>query len=349
MKKKNVFATISVLSFIISAAFTISLFTSNSVGRLATVIMFASAIVFEMSKWTLLWEGFSGKHASLFSGILITLWAAVTLGSIAASCGYVLNQSNQTQNNAIISSTQYKQAEESRKIQISTYNNKAAEIDQLRQQASELPKNYYSLKQEIMSKVTQKSKDLASLTSEIKKPIEVKAELPTSGYSAFFKLMSKVLDADPTMLELWFFIGLGIVLELIANVFAYLFQKERLIDSNFRLEPKRLETCETTKFQTPKIKKIYQQNSPAVAKIGFNIEPKRNNNHNNKPEPSISTEDYDKYVEYMYDKQKNGYAPGYLDIARNVNIAVETARAIKGELQRRGVIQTVGNRTVILK
>jgi hypothetical protein len=153
--------------------------------------------------------------------------------------------------------------------------------------------------------------------------------------------MAKILETDPQMLELWFFVALGVILELIANVFAYLYQKERNL--NTRLEPKHSETCETTRLPTTKIKKTYLQHAPAVAKIGFNLEPKPVKNE------TISSEDFDKYLEYMYGKQKNGYCPGYLDIARNVNIAVETARNIKGELQRRGVIQTIGNRTVILK
>lgn len=60
-------------------------------------------------------------------------------------------------------------------------------------------------------------------------------------------------------------------------------------------------------------------------------------------------EEFKKYLEFMYSKQRNGFAPGYLDIARNTNIAVEKCRSIKGELQRRGIIKTVANRTRILK
>jgi hypothetical protein len=153
--------------------------------------------------------------------------------------------------------------------------------------------------------------------------------------------MSKILDVDSKMLELWFFMIIGIVLEAIANIFGYLAQKEK----NSRLEPRleRLEVCETTTFPRFQNKKFALKN-PTVAPIGFRTEPEPKN-----LETSISNEDYTNYIDYMYYKQKNGYAPGYLDIARNVNIAVETARAIKGELQRQGIIKTVGNRTRIIK
>lgn len=344
MKKKNTFLTISILSFIISAAFSINLFTSNSVGRMATLLMFTSAVVLEMAKWTLLWEGFSGKHNGTLSGILVGLWAFVTIGSIAASCGYVLNQSNQTQNNALISSTQYKQAEQARQIKISTYNNKAAEIDQLRQQAAELPKNYFSMKQNIMDKVAQKSKELSSLSDEIKKPIDVKAELPISGYSAFFGLMAKLFDEDAKMIELWFFIALGIVLELIANVFAYLYQKERnYAPKNAEIQP----TGDSKRYS-------YKYRNTKKQSFAPNVVPLKNyapKNHTNQSQPKLYSEkDIEDYIRVMYENQKNGYSPGtklMADLLGWGRSGEEKARGIKNYLELKGMVEVVGSRTRI--
>jgi hypothetical protein len=332
MKRKNTFAVISILSFIISGAFTIALFTSNSVGKLATLIMLGAAVVFEMSKWCLLWEGFSGKHSGGFRGTLITLWVLVTVGSIVASSGYVLNQSNKTQNEATVSSTQYKQAEQARNVLIDSYNVKKQQIEQLRQQAAALPSNYYSMKQNIMNDVSKKTAELSAVTKDIQNPLKVEGVLVSNGYSAFFGLMAKIFEEDAQMLELWFFMALGIILELIANVFAYLYQKE-LLGSNYRLKPEN-----STNQSPPKVLDISTKKNNAGC-IGFRPENIRD----------FSDDDYQAYITYMSNNQKNGYAPGYSSIASGIGVNTEVARSIKNHLEREGVVKVQGSRTRILK
>lgn len=350
MKKQTKFAIISVLSFAISASFTIALFTSNSVGKTEKLIMIVSAIVFEISKWTLLWEGFSDKHTGALRTTLITLWALVTVGSIVASCGYVLNQSNKTQNQTLVSSTEYKQAEQSRNILIDNYNKKSTEIEQLKEQAAELPRNYYSMKQQIMDKVASKTAELSAMATKIQSPIKVEAPLLTNGYSAFFSLMGKVLEEDSKMIELWFFMILGIVLEAIANVFAYLYQKE------INHAPKTAETQpegESKRYFLRNKSRNKIRNKPSFAPNVVQIKNYAPKNVKVQPEPDLYDEcDIENYIRVMHQNQKNGYSPGTKSMAQLLGWGrqgEEKARGIKNYLELKGKVRVINNRTQIVK
>lgn len=364
MSKKVSFATISVLSFIVSASFTIALFTSNSLTKGAMLLMIMTALAFEMAKWVLLWEGFSGKHESGLSAVLIGLWVAVTVGSIVASCGYVLNENNKSQNNSAISSTQYKQAEQGRNILIDTYNAKVKEIEQLRKQAEELPKNYITVKQNIMAQVDKKSTELSNLTSDINKPININADLPSNGYTAFFVMVGEIIGEDAKNISLWLFLMLGVVLELIGNVFAYLYQKESnhvsLTTTNF--------TPPTTKIKVPE-KEHTESPKPRIIQGGrlkgmkFKVKPNIKSNiipfetfvHVDKNPVTLSTSSFtkdevDDYVKCMYEtKTASGDSRGFKTIAKDIGIDVKKAEKIKAHLEMIGVVKVVGNRTRIIK
>lgn len=83
--------------------------------------------------------------------------------------------------------------------------------------------------------------------------------------------------------------------------------------------------------------------SPIMAKkeniIGFRPEPKS----------GIDKETKQKYIETMMKSRKaNGAVDGYERIAKTIGINREDARAIRNELERDGVVKTVGTRTVIV-
>lgn len=341
MSRKTKFAIISILSFAISLAFTVALFVSNASGKWAITIMFVSAVVIEMSKWFLLWEGFSGKHSTGLSGILITLWTLVTVGSIAASCGYVLNQANKTDNQTTIQSKQYQQAEESRRVLLDAYNVKKAEIEQLRAQADSLPSNYYSMKQNIMSQVDKKSSELSVMSEVMQKPIKVEGVLSTNGYSAFFNLIGKELGEDSKQLELYFFMSLGIVLELIANVFAYLYQKESLVHVDKDNELSTNSEVERKKQRRFTFKKN-EKSSNVIPFSKLSVVPK--------VEMDLSDDDIENYKRVMYKTQTSGgYSKGFKAIGAEIGVDSKTAEKIKGYLEMQGLIKVEGARTRIIK
>jgi hypothetical protein len=282
-------------------------------------------------------------------------------------------------------SNEYQTALQAKQIQNDLYSTKKKELENLLESKTQTisamektrdswGRNYITMKENAQSSINkkisefdttinQKSAELSELSNKLAAPIKVENQtLSTIGYSAIFNTLADFLNKNDNSskknpyksetIELWFYLLLGVGVEALANMFAYLAQKNTYFNS--KPEPKNLETCESTRHSIPSIssaKKFRINKSAFIAKksgniIGFKPEPKIANND---PVFDIDEKDFDKYIKYMYDKQRNGYAPGYLDIARNINIAVEKARAIKGELNRRGMIKTVGNRTVIVK
>jgi hypothetical protein len=343
MSKKSKFTAISILGFVLSALFTIQLFLSNSTGKFEKCMMILAAIVFECSKWILLWEGFSGKHSATLKTALITLWLMVTAGSIVASCGYVLNQSNTTQNKAMVESVEYRQAEEGRKIQIDAFSAKKAEIEQLRKQADGLPLNYFTMKQNIMDKVAVKSKELSTISSQISQPIKISAPLSSNGYTAFFQMIGKMMDEEPKQLELLFFMAIGIILEAIANVFAYLAQKETNLVA---VAPNIQQAHPTAEFKP----KMYSPKARIpVKKNKLNVIPfvKKNETVHNFTESQAMAEftndDVEKFVEVMLSSEdaKKGNCPGIKKMAELLEwgrAEEEKVRSIRGILLNRGML-----------
>ena len=352
MKRKTTFGTIAVLSFVVSALFTISLFCSTSVGKFAIMLMFLSALIFEMSKWCLLWEGFSQKHSGFLRGILICLWLSVTLGSIVASCGYVLRQSNQSQNIATVSSIQYKNAEQSRQILIDSYNQKTAEVQQLKQQAAELPKNYYTAKSQIMQKVSEKAAAISGLAQKIQEPVTAVGVLNENGYSAFFEMFSKLIGEDAKMIELIFFMSLGVILELIGNIFCFLYQKEsgNSPTPNRKYFQKSAGSNSKIGFN-PQV--VLAKKTDAARPIGFKIDTEKPTGIS-APQNVHGFDDImlDKYIDYIYDCVKaDGSIDGYQTTATNLNYTYDQVRKMKNHCEHLGILRSdaVGRKTKILR
>lgn len=396
MQNSSVLKVISILAFVVSALFTVQLMTSGTVGIIAFFMTALMAIILEVTKCGFFFKALVDTSLSIaMRSVLCAISLLLVLASIFASAGYVTNQANKAKNQQVKSSTQFKQANESREIQKQLFEQKKLELAALQENKTKTvadmerirdsyPKNYITVKENMQSTINKKSTDLqstidkksaelAQVAAALQSPIDTTklALNDTKGYSSMFKVLAENINKSddfkdspilPEELEMWFFIALGVIFELVAILSAFLAQKESLEKGNItilkpektnnisNIEPRleRLKVCETTKLPD------FQKQKFTVKKggvIGFkpDIKPKL------EPEPkTLSTsvyneEEYKSYVEYMFSRQKNGYAPGYLDIARNTSIAVEKCRSIKGELQRKGIIKTVGNRTLILK
>jgi hypothetical protein len=99
-------------------------------------------------------------------------------------------------------------------------------------------------------------------------------------------------------------------------------------------------------FKLPK-----RSDSPITArKIGFDIENKKNPNIIKFDKVSdFNDGDLKKYIEYMNATAIDGISQGYCKIAKNIGIPVNKANKIKGYLEQKNIIKTIGGKTEILK
>jgi hypothetical protein len=99
-------------------------------------------------------------------------------------------------------------------------------------------------------------------------------------------------------------------------------------------------------FKIPK-----RSDSPITArKIGFDMENKKNPNIIKFDKVSdFNDGDLKKYIEYMNATAIDGISQGYCKIAKNIGIPVNKANKIKGYLEQKNIIKTIGGKTEIIK
>jgi hypothetical protein len=258
MNNPLVLKFISVTAFIISALFTILLMTSGTVGILAFILTVGMAVILEVAKCGFFYESLTNTKLLLpIRALLGVIALLLVASSIFASGSYVQNQANKTKNKQLKESSQFKQLEQGKALQQDLYNVKKKEIDDLKglqeQQKQEgtniinsMPKNYIDRRNqqrvdtqkqvtETQKLIDKKSDELSGLGAALQNPIDssnVKVN-SDNGYTAMFKSISEVINSSedykndpvkPESLEMWFFIGLGIIFELVAVLTAYLAQ-----------------------------------------------------------------------------------------------------------------------------
>jgi hypothetical protein len=374
MSKTVVLKSVAVLSFVISAVFTVKLMTSGTDGLMAYWLTFGMAIIFEVVKCGFFYKSLTDRKLNF--GIRVTIGSLAVIlfcCSIFASAGYISNNANQNKNTSVKNSTEYKQLEEGRNINKDMYNQKKAEIESLQLNKQKVisdmerirdsyPKSYITAKEnmtkDILSKSQQlqkeidiKNAELDNVSNKINVPLDVSKlnVLDTTGYSGLFKIVAENLNKlesfknsplSPAELEMYFFIFLGIVFEFVAIMSVYLAQIEECaqgIKVEVRSEPKKIE-LEPEHIVKPDARVIPLERKEVRA-IGFNTD----------KEKEIDRKDWNKYVQYMYANAKNNVSPGYKHICSKVGIIEETGRKIKGALEQNEVIQTLGNRSIIIK
>jgi hypothetical protein len=246
---------------------------------------------------------------------------------------------------------EFKQAQESRELQQVVFTQKQKEIDQLRQQAQELPKDYYSMKAQIMERVTAKTNDLQGITQNLQAPTDIKVNfLQDKGYTAFLSVVADKLNEQQQgkkwtveTLEVLLFTIISIVFEFVAVFLLYIQQKEEG-ETLTNTIPQETESPQNHRKTTTNITRF----KPREA-IGFKLD---NTTKCDKYEPKkydYNPEDLRRYIDYMYHTVKGNVALGYRTIGQAVSIDGETARKIKGALEQKGIIETIGNRTIVVK
>lgn len=368
MENKNakLYYSVAIVSFIISGYFSILLFKSTATTFWEAIPMVAIAVILEIAKFSLLRESLSGKHSAWLKVSVFLLWVVITISSIVASAGYVVNQTNKATNISIKSSDQYQDTIRAKDNQSDLYSTKKTEIEKLYSdkdkavsdlgnQRDKMSNKYISKKVELSQKmneieesynkrISSLSSELSGISKSINKPLDLSSAQirSTSGYTALFGLSADLYNKNAQekvsaeSLEMWFFLLLGIVLELVANIFAYLsfVNGYSFLDE---IRPKNTEHIATPHTQPEEIRPNYEKKETAVA--GF------------RPEKCIDSTMKEKFYSALMESAKSkgtNKADGYDKIASKLGIRREDARTIRKELEREGRITKQGNRTVIV-
>ncbi|EKD99351.1 MAG: hypothetical protein ACD_22C00284G0001 [uncultured bacterium] len=409
MNNPVILKSISILAFIISALFTIQLMTSGCVGIVATVLTIGMAVVLELSKCGFFYEALSNTKLPTLIRITLAIIAVLLVASsIFASASYVQNQANKTKNKQTKTSSQYKQLEAGKAVQGDLYNVKKKEIDDLKalqeKQQQEgnniinsMPKDYIDRKNQqrvstqqniskIQDTINAKGAELSQIAQNLQTPIDTSTLKlnDDAGYTSMFKAMANMINSNDDYkdspvkaesLEMWFFIGLGIIFELTAILTAYLAQlkgtslgvitkNDSTLNGNIGFKPQLVTANLTDSDHIDGPEKVirpigfYSGAAAASTRDDKNIDvvesPKSlmtTDFYKPSSDTGIAKEDLKKYIEYVYASPKyltTGESPGYNPIGKNTGIGVENARKCKAVLERLDIIKTIGTKTFVL-
>lgn len=395
--KKNYYKTFAIVAYIFSGICTWIFLVQAAQTLVDKLILTFLAILFEPVKALTFTRIFGVKTKStfVFAGTIV-LWIVLEIASISASTAYMINNQNKIDNNTYKNSIAYKDTEDKKTrlneqiktIQKDIVNLKAekeATINRMTQDKDNLPANYLTAKQQAQYAINDKAKEYQDIIdakqSEITRlnqelnsttlpdKVEAKAE---NGYTGFFNAVAECLnslqgkDANPisatTLSLVFYFVVVGVVPELIGNIFWYYYKAEPYENTKvqgirkFKIKPdgqdRRVHSPASTKnrmveffesFGAPKFK----------GKIGFKNDYNEDKN-DSKPvvnnDVGFSDDDVliQQYFDYILasDKYKKlGLSPGIESISKNTGIPLETARMIKKHLERKGLLKVIDKNT----
>lgn len=358
---------LAVLSYGISAVFTIRLFVSAAYGWDDQWLNGLMAFVMETSKVGLFVAGIAYKHINKFlRGTFILVSLVLTISSMFASSAHVLNTNNKQQNESIRTSAEYKQLGEGRNIQQDLYNTKKQELNALQKSkeatTSLLTKNrdertptfkdkldraaYYAgatneivaKEKEYNDKISAKSAEISALASSLSSPINVSniSDLSEAGYNSIFGFTNEMSGnkLPKSKIAVLFFIFFGNIFEIVAacvSILSYSFKPKNPISN-------KIDKGSAAPREKKKAELIFEQHSPTLS---GNLK-------------GIKQEDIKEYIKYMFDtaQESNGQliSKGYKHIAQAIGLSTqEEARKIRNFLERSNVLLVEGKRTIISK
>jgi len=390
MNNPKVYQILSIMGFVVSAVFTIKLFSSNSTDIISWLSMVTMALLYEFGKYILLFQAIKGPFGTTGKSIMLGIWLMITIASIVASANYVLNDSNVQHNKMVQGSTAYANQQNSIKIQNDLYATTTKVMEDLKSQkvkqqiegdkiVAAMPSNYIDKRnaqreatqykiQDTQNQINAKADSLLTIAAGITKaPEKLENNLaPTSGGESMFRLIAKKTDYTAEEIGITFYILIGVGLELLANLFAFLSQyykygglkitpplhkkpipvpavshkeehKENVIQGG-RLSGMKY------KFKTPH--KISKNSHQSIC-IGKPIEKQHENNvvdfekqHKNKNEKTMNA-DMKIYLDFAKNNLKeNGDLPSISYISKGIGFAPEKCRTIHNRLKDKGIIET---------
>lgn len=355
MNNPIVLRTTAIVSFIISAIFTIMLMTSGIIDAFPYILTATTSIILELAKCGFIYEALINKNLNKIIRTVMIIISLILIGSsILASSAFILNQANKTKNKQIQSSAQFKQLEQSRLLQQDLYQTKKQEIEdlkalQLNQKdigttiVNTMPNNYTDKKNEqrritsqqiaeTQKMIDKKSTELSQLELKLQNPINTASLKINSehGYTSIFIKMTELINTTkqlkdnpitPEAMEMWFYMLLMVLFEFVTVVTAYLAQLKSKTTTN-TVEP----------FGTTESEQVNDTETLNTTEPYKGL--------------GIDKDKVAKYVEYMYNNLKNNnQSRGYNTIGQYTGLGVENARKVKSYLEKLGIVHTVGTKT----
>jgi hypothetical protein len=407
MNTHQKYKIMAILSYAVSGYFTVLLFNSMCTDVFSHIPMTLIAIIFEVAKWILMKE--IRNYTGFVKSVLITILGFTIMYSVIASAGYVINKNNESKKDEIESSVTYQNQVASKSNKADLYTLKKKEFDtlvadekatltRLENGIKSLPSDYITAKinqgvelnkqtERFETAISKKSAELSLLVDDLSKNIDTSgaSTLSTTGYSPIFKMGADFLNASDksakknpyqaTSMELFFFLSLGIGLEILANVFAHLSNSSNyVVDRKINPvdnsknpvdnKPQLSIPCKVDVVdKKPKLYKIkggITAKSSNINKIGFVVD-RKNSVVDNQPilctktkvavvdNRNFTDSDVSKYLEVMNNtKTQAGYSKGFKYIGSKIGLDNDTSEKIHGYLCTKGLVVVEGTRTKIL-
>lgn len=390
MNNPRTYQVLSILGFIVSAIFTVKLFSSNSTDIISWFAMVATALLYEFGKYTLLFQTIKGPFGATGKTIMLGSWIFVTCASIIASAAYVLNDANSNKNLMVESSAAYRQQQNSIAVKNDLYSTTKKQIEDLKalqgKQQQEgnnivnaMPSNYIDRKNQQRSdtrrliaktqeQINNKSEELNQIAKDLSSPlgeIKVETESTTGGYSMFKLITQKLNDnpknkKNPYSIEevgVYFYIAIGVGLELLANLFAFLsqyYEYGKLCPTPLSPEKKQIPELQSNKpyanSDAQEIKGGRLKGLKFRRKDNISIFRPRPNEIIPLVSSNVDEGDIEKYLKFVIENaSKNGNAPGRIKISAGTGIAQEKCRTIHNILIERGILETGDKFTKIIR
>lgn len=371
--KSNFLKAMAVLAFCISAIFSVVNLYSAAFAFWAGVVCAVMGIILEYSKVFCIYKAFSdSKLNAVIRGVCVIVYIILLSASIFFSMSFISNEENENKNYTQKHSVEAEKNAEKIKTDNNTIKRLEDEILTIKQQyegaiktkedyIKQLPTNYITVKANTLKEIdnlkktmTDKINAVSSKISQVensKKEVlskNVSVENSTTGFTAMLTTIVNWHNStergkqNPWTLEqvsFMFYLILAIVFEIVASLLWYLAEHEK--DS----KPSTIQKVQPNNFNDnsnkPSVKDIIQPKPPI-------IQPQLQQFAKDK-EKHFTNEDLKKYVDYMYDNQKNDISPGYIKISKSLGLTPDTCRKIKAHLEHLNVIESNGKLTKIVK
>jgi hypothetical protein len=228
---------------------------SGTASILGFILIVGMTAVLELSKCSFLFESLSNTDIAKLIRIPMAIIAVILIGlSIFASSSYILNETNARKNLDIKNSDEYRQMNEGREMKKDVYSVQKKEIEDLKKlqeqtrldgerMVNAMPSNYRDKRNiqredtqnrisDIQASINAKSSELSSIANSLENPLDKSniTQKYESGCSAMFIVIANRINGEDTTdpvnpedLELWFFLFVGIIFELVAVASSYLY------------------------------------------------------------------------------------------------------------------------------
>ena len=229
-----------------------------------------------------------------------------------------------------------------------------------------MPKNYIDRKNQARADtakqiaktqelINNRSSELTSINESLLSPINTSGLRLNNdaGYTAMFKAIANWMGngTNPESLEVWFYISLGVIFEIVAVLTAYLSQLKSIDFSRPRSpEPDKVQKpIQETNEESPqrtvesgRLKGLVYKIKPRPRKNNVTEFPRPRKQETAKPSENSKVDegDIEKYMQFITDNKKGNLAPGRDKIVAGTGLTQERCRTIHNILLARGYIET---------